>query len=200
MKKQFLLLAGFVFIFANGASAQTKTVTNADLEKFRQKRVQAEADYRENYQKLGLPSPEELDKQREQNRRELAELSARLQRENFERAQMQREEEYRQAQMNYFRAGANQYNQGAFNDGGYYSSGYGGGYLGYGYSGYGYSNGYYNNRFGYNRGFGRGGFSYNSIAPGTPFYPRGVRINTGGLRINVIGGSRFPVGIGIRRR
>lgn len=39
-----------------------KTVTNADLEKFRQSRTRAEADYRENYKQLGLISPEELEK------------------------------------------------------------------------------------------------------------------------------------------
>ncbi len=190
MRKQILLFLGFIFIFANVAAAQKRTVTNADLEKFRQKRLQAEADYRENYQKLGLPSPEELDRQRDQNRREMAELSARFQRENFERAQRQREDEYMRAQIDYFRASASQYNQSAYNGGGYYSSGYYGGYYG------GYSNGYYNNRFGYNRGFGRAGSFYNPIIPGTAFYPRGVRINTGGLRINVTGGNRFPARIG----
>ncbi len=77
MKRQILLFLGFIFISAIVGSAQTKTVTNADLEKFRQKRVQSEQDYRDNYQKLGLPSPEELEKQREQNRKELSELSGR---------------------------------------------------------------------------------------------------------------------------
>ncbi len=54
MKKQILLFMGLIFIFANVASAQRRAVTNADLEKFRQKRVQSEQEYRENYQKLGL--------------------------------------------------------------------------------------------------------------------------------------------------
>jgi len=189
MKRQILLFLGFIFIFANVAAAQTKTVTNADLEKFRQKRVQAEKDYRENYQKLGLPSPEELEKQREQNRKELSELSGRLQIENLEREQRQREDDYEQAQIEYLRRSANQYNQGAYNGNGYYSSGYFGAYPFYGFSGgfYNYSN---NNRFRRNRGFGRGGSFYNSITPGTVFPPQGVRINNSGVRISVTGGGR----------
>src|SRR5688500_1126947 len=65
----------FILIFVTatlGTAAQQqtarKTVTNSDLEKFKEKRVQAEADYRANYQKLGMPSPEELER-REVERR-----------------------------------------------------------------------------------------------------------------------------------
>ncbi len=193
MKKQILLFLGFIFICANIASAQSKrTVTNADLEKFRQKRVQAEREYRENYQRLGLPSPEELEKQREQNRKELAELSERLQNENLERERIQREEEYRQAQILYLRGNSSQFNQSAYNGNGYYPSGYLGGYSYFGYSS-GYYGNYNNNRFRRNRGFGRGGNFYNTITPGTVFPPQGVRINTNGVRINVTGGgSRSP--------
>lgn len=188
MKKQILLFLGFIFICANVASAQSKrTVTNADLEKFRQTRLQAEKDYRENYQRLGLPSPEELEKRREQNRKELSELSERLREENLEREQKQREEEFRQAQLLYFRS--SQLNQGAYNGNGFYSSGYVGGYPFFGYSN-GYYGNYYNNRFGKNRGFGRGGNFYNPIIPGTVFPPSGVRINTNGVRINTTGGNR----------
>jgi hypothetical protein len=91
-----------VFIFRrDGAavSAQTKTITNRDLEKFRQKRLQSERDYRENYVKLGFPSPEELDRRHEQTRKERAELAERIRRENLEREKMQSEAEYRQAQL-----------------------------------------------------------------------------------------------------
>lgn len=197
MIKQILLFAGFIFVLANVAAAQTRTVTNADLEKFRLRRVQAEQEYRQNYQRLGLPSPEELEKQREQNRRELSDLSQRLQRENFERAQRQREDELRQAQIEYYRAGATQYYQGAYN-GNAYSSGYYGSYGGYGFPG-GYYNNFYNNPFGYYRGFGNGGNFYHPIAPGTPFFPGGVRINNNGLKINITGGSRPPIRGGIRR-
>jgi hypothetical protein len=188
MKKQILLFVGFIFIFTNVVSAQKKTVTNADLEKFRQRRVQSEKEYRENYQRLGLPSPEELEKRREQDGKALAELSERLRKERLEREEKQRDEEYRRAQYELFlRTYGSQYNQGAYNGNGYYPLGYLGAY-----SYYGYSNGHYNNRFGNRRGFGRGGNFYNPIIPGTVFPQQGVRINTGGVRIGITGGSRPP--------
>lgn len=59
-------------------AAQTKTVTNGDLEKFRQERLRAEEDYRENYAKRGLPSPEEIERINDQKRRELSELATEL--------------------------------------------------------------------------------------------------------------------------
>lgn len=71
--------------------AQTKTVTNAELEKFRQKRVQAEKDYRENYAKMGFPSPEDLDRQIEKSRVERDALSARLTAERLQREQVEAE-------------------------------------------------------------------------------------------------------------
>lgn len=78
MKKQIALFLGLIFSVSGAAFAQTPTVTNADLEKFRQKRIKAEREYRENYEKMGFPSPEELEAQIEQSRIERAELSARL--------------------------------------------------------------------------------------------------------------------------
>lgn len=72
MKKRLLFILCLCFISASPAVAQTKTktVTNADLEKFRQKRLQNERDYRENYEKLNFPSPDDLARQREQRRLE----------------------------------------------------------------------------------------------------------------------------------
>lgn len=64
---------------------QAKTVTNADLEKYRNKRVQAERDYQENYARMGFPSPEELQKQREKDKAEREALSARLTAERLRR-------------------------------------------------------------------------------------------------------------------
>ncbi len=71
------------------AMAQTKSVTNADLEKFRQKRLQAEKDYRENYARLGFPSPEELDRQIEKSRVEREELVAGLAAERLRQEQLE---------------------------------------------------------------------------------------------------------------
>lgn len=75
--KRSLLFFVVLLTGAVAAAAQVKTVTNADLEKFRAERLKAEADYRANYAKWGFPSPEELERQREQNARE---VSARIER------------------------------------------------------------------------------------------------------------------------
>lgn len=85
MKKRILLVLSLIFSVAGLTLAQTKTVTNADLESFRQKRLEAEKDYRENYAKLGFPSPQELEKQLAEDRRRLEELSTRLRAERLER-------------------------------------------------------------------------------------------------------------------
>ncbi len=72
----FLML--LVFTAAGSGTAQNKTITNADLEKYRQERLTAEREYRENHVRLGMPSPEELDRRNEASRKELMEVSARL--------------------------------------------------------------------------------------------------------------------------
>ncbi len=58
--------------------SQSRTVTNTDLEKYKQKRLKAEKDYNDNYARMGFPSPEELQKQVEKNRVEREALAARL--------------------------------------------------------------------------------------------------------------------------
>ena len=83
MKKRLLFILCLALTVS--AFAQTKTITNADLEKYREKRLAAEKDYAENYEKLGFPSPAELQKQNEQSRRELSELAARIEQENIQR-------------------------------------------------------------------------------------------------------------------
>lgn len=86
-KSLLLLLFGLVFVPFT-AEAQTRTVTNADLEKFRSERLEAERQYRQNYERLGLPSPEELERRRAESARERAELSARLRAERLQREQL----------------------------------------------------------------------------------------------------------------
>jgi hypothetical protein len=71
-------------VLSTGAAAQN-TVTNADLEKYRQKRIAAEKDLRENYERLGFPSPEELEAKRAADAKEREELAARLAQERIER-------------------------------------------------------------------------------------------------------------------
>lgn len=65
MQKLLLL----IFCLTISAFGQNKTVTNADLSKFQQQRLQAEADYDKRAQRGEVPSREELEK-REQHRRE----------------------------------------------------------------------------------------------------------------------------------
>ena len=85
MKKQALFVFGMVFVFSGLAVAQTKTVTNADLLKFKVARLKAEKDLRENYKELGFPSPEELKQRNEKSAREFSELSQRLRAERLEK-------------------------------------------------------------------------------------------------------------------
>ena len=87
MKKRLWFILVFSLIAVGFASAQTRTVTNGDLEKYRQKRITAERDLRENYERLGFPSPAELERQFEQSRIERSDLAARLRAENLEREQ-----------------------------------------------------------------------------------------------------------------
>ena len=68
MKK---IAAFFIVVFSVAfvveAQRAARTVTNADLARFRDRRVAAEQEYRDNYERLGMPSPEELDAMRERD-------------------------------------------------------------------------------------------------------------------------------------
>ena len=98
MRSKITALMCFVLASVISLAAQTKSVTNADLEKYRQARLTAEREYRDNYEKLGMPSPEELDRRREQSLIETEKLSAKLRDEQLERdrldAQRQQYESY----------------------------------------------------------------------------------------------------------
>ncbi len=86
-----LLFTGFLAVVP--AYPQAKNVTNADLEKYKQKRLQAEKDYADNYAKMGFPSPEELQKQIDKSKTELEALAARLTKERIERERIEAEQE-----------------------------------------------------------------------------------------------------------
>lgn len=88
MRKGLFLLFFVLAVVPLGAYAQTRTATNADLEKFRAERLEAERQYRQNYERLGLPSPEELERRRAESARERTELSARLRAERLQREQL----------------------------------------------------------------------------------------------------------------
>ena len=120
MKVRILFLLCLSILAVAPAFGQTKSVTNAELEKFRQKRIQAEKDYRENYAKMGFPSPEELERQIEKSRVERDELSARLTAERLQREKVEAERteivRYND-QIRYFNS-----NTSILTDPGYYSS------------------------------------------------------------------------------
>jgi hypothetical protein len=93
MWQKLLFVFCLILISASTTFSQRHSVTNSDLERYKQKRLQAEREYRENYERLGFPSPDELERRREQSFKETVELSARLrsariERERIEAAQM----------------------------------------------------------------------------------------------------------------
>ena len=77
MKQRVLFFLCVMVAFAGFANAQGKVVTNADLDKFRQKRLQAEKDLNDYYAKMGLTA-EDLAKREAAEAKERDELSARL--------------------------------------------------------------------------------------------------------------------------
>lgn len=78
-----------MILAAVSASAQVKTVTNADLAKFAEQRLKAEREYRENHEKMGMPSPEELERMNEAEAVEREQLSQRLREERLERERIE---------------------------------------------------------------------------------------------------------------
>jgi septal ring factor EnvC (AmiA/AmiB activator) len=90
MKQRVLFFLCSMVAFAGVANAQGKTVTNADLEKFKQKRVQAENDLRAYYAKLGL-TQEDVANQEAAEAKEREELSARLRASRLEQERLAEE-------------------------------------------------------------------------------------------------------------
>src|SRR6188768_164831 len=86
----------FCLILGVAGIAAAQTVTNMDLDKYRQERLSAERDYQNNYERMGFPSPAELEKQRVENRVETEKLSAKL---RAERLEQERLDAYRQAEL-----------------------------------------------------------------------------------------------------
>lgn len=75
--KQKLLFFLSIFAFSAVAYGQTRTVTNSDLEKYKERRVQAEKGLKDYYAKRGL-TEEDLAKREADENRSREELSARL--------------------------------------------------------------------------------------------------------------------------
>ena len=86
--KHLLMSILAVLIAGVAGFAQVPTMTNGDLEKYRTQRIKAEADLRENYERLGFPSPEERARRDAESAKASTELSARLRSERLERERL----------------------------------------------------------------------------------------------------------------
>lgn len=140
MKKQILLILSLILGVTTLTFAQaTRTITNTDLEKFRQQREQSEAEYRATYQQRGLPSPEELAQREAAREKDLAEYAARARAAHQRDNELQMQRDFINAQIDYQRSQNYSYNQPVF-VGGQVSTpyGYGGGFYGN------YGGGFYN--------------------------------------------------------
>lgn len=85
------LIIGFILTTAVVGFGQAKTITNFELEKFQQQRLTAEREYRENYKRLGFPSPEELDKQRDEDMKARVALADQLRQARLEKERIELE-------------------------------------------------------------------------------------------------------------
>lgn len=85
MKAKLILIPCIFAMASVSAFAQARKVTNFELEKYRQQRVQAEKDLNENYKALGFASPEERERRLEAWKKESQELSDKWTRERIER-------------------------------------------------------------------------------------------------------------------
>lgn len=77
MKKVFAFLLA-VLCFSFTGAAQTKTVTNADLEKYRRERLKNDPDDERERERLGLPSRAAEKQARERRAAEMSEIAARI--------------------------------------------------------------------------------------------------------------------------
>jgi hypothetical protein len=109
---------------AGVVSAQTHTVTNMDLEKYRQQRLQADRDYRENYERLGMPSPNEIEKRLAEKRAEMDRLSDKFRDERIETERIAAAQQQAAAVVSAGTAADPNYYT-PQNDGWYYSTGFG---------------------------------------------------------------------------
>jgi hypothetical protein len=82
-----------------GFAQAPRTITNFDLDKYRQQRVAAEQELREDYAKLGFASPEEMSRRNAESEQQLLDLSQRLKAERLESERMQLERDEMQQTM-----------------------------------------------------------------------------------------------------
>lgn len=93
MRLRIVALMCLILATVISLAAQNRVITNADLEKYRQAHLTAEREYRESYERLGMPSPAELDRRREQSLAETEKLSSKLRTEQLERERLDAQRE-----------------------------------------------------------------------------------------------------------
>ena len=176
--KKAITLFGLVLSLALVSAAQVRTITNSTLQKFQEQRIAAQQEYRDNYARLGFPSPEELDRQRDEDMASRIELADQLRHARLEKERL--ELERRSLDIQAFTAEA----QAAES---YYNREYGREYAGYpvagygGYGGYGYGyGGYYGGYDGFNGRFGDRRRVFDRL------------FNDGGYRATAVGSYHFP--------
>ena len=92
MKIRYLFLVFIISVAATITPAQRRTVTNSDLERYRQERVRAEDELRQEYARNGTSYDEVVRRNRE-SQKEMIELAAKLRAERLERERIEVEEE-----------------------------------------------------------------------------------------------------------
>ena len=100
----YLFLCIFALATSSAFSQGARTITNADLQKFREQRVQAQRDLRDNYEQLGFSSPEERARRDQEWRMESMQLSERFERERAQREAAQSAADLAEAQMRYLQS------------------------------------------------------------------------------------------------
>ena len=91
MRFRIAFLICFTLVLAASLAAQTTLVTNANLDQYKQDRLKADREYRESYERMGFPSPEELHRRSDQSRIETEQLAAKLRAANIERERLEAE-------------------------------------------------------------------------------------------------------------
>ena len=203
--KTAVLCVGLIVASAIVGSGQVLTITNSTLERFQQKRLAGEREYKENYERLGFPSPEELNRQRDEDMNARIVLAdqlrtARLEQQRIDLDSRRVDLDERRVNIEAARADSeialNEYNSS-------YNNSYGN-YGGYTYgNGYGYRYGGGYNRFGFGYGrFGRFGTGYWGYPSNRlePLYNGGASRSTpvGTYRGLGVQSPRFYFGTGIR--
>jgi hypothetical protein len=144
--RSFFVLAS-ILAFA-GIGAAQRQVTNADLETYRDQRIRAQAELRQDYARLGFPSPAELERREQERNRHIDQLANTLRQQSLDENKSYREYESafasRPQQIIVQQPEEDPYHAGDMNPA-YPIYGYPNyGYPGYGFPGYGYpsNNGY----------------------------------------------------------